>query len=99
MKLARVSDQVFEEARGKFNRFRYEIKAEVSQGICLPGDDFKVKIRIGEFELNTKSPKKSRNGFCFWNKRFDEELYDCPYSSIENMADVIVYLMDGSNPV
>jgi len=68
MKLARVPEDVINEAKEKFNNWRYEVKAEVSQGICLPGEEkYRVKIKIGELELKTGKPKKYKNGFCFWN--------------------------------
>lgn len=88
MKVAKVSQEVFQESQEKFTNWIYEVKAEVSQGICLPGEKLKVMIKIGECELKTGKPKKSSNGFCFWNHRFDEFLYKCPYRSLENMADV-----------
>ena len=100
MKLRRVSENVIEEAKEKFTNWKYEIKAEISQGICLPGNEkYRVKIKIGELELKTGKPKKYKNGFCFWNTRFDEKIFECPYRSLENMADVIVYLMDDDDPI
>lgn len=69
------------------------------QGICLPSKKFKVKLKIGDFECKTKSPKKYGNGFSYWNYTFDEKIWDCPYHNLEDMADVFVYLMDGDDPV
>lgn len=63
MKLMNVSEDVIEQAKEKFINYKYEIKAEVSQGVSLPGGDFKVKIKVGEFEIKTGSPKKNKNGF------------------------------------
>lgn len=63
MKLMNVSQDVIEQAKEKFINYKYEIKAEVSQGVSLPGSDFKVKIKIGEFEIKTGAPKKNKNGF------------------------------------
>lgn len=99
MKLNRVDEDILAEAGDKFSNWTYEVKAEVLQGICLPDAKLKVKIKIGEFELTTKKPKIKEKGYCFWNKRFKDETFDVPYRSIEDMADVFVYIMDGSSPI
>ena len=71
----------------------YEIKAEVSQGLLLPGNhSYEVKIKIGDIELNSGRPKQKSNGYNFWDARFREKVYECPYQSIEDFPDVFVYL-------
>lgn len=64
MKVRHVDQDVIQAAANHFTMKRYEIKAEVRQGICLPDKKkFKVKIKIGEFEIKTGSPKKYSEGF------------------------------------
>lgn len=48
----------------------------------------KVKLKIGEFEVKTHSPKKYKNGYSFWNARFGEKIWECPYPNVESMPDV-----------
>ena len=41
-------------------------------GIALPSNSkqYKVKIKIGEFELETDKPKESKPGYNRWSERF-----------------------------
>ena len=99
MKVRKVTDDVLNEAMKKWEKIKYEIMAEISQGICLPDMKLKVKLKIGEFELKTPSPKKYKNGFSFWNVRFGEKIWECPYPSVEAMPDVWIYIMNGDKPI
>ena len=83
----------------KCTKNKYEIMAEISQGIWLPDMKLKVKLKIGEFELKSTSPKKYRNGYSFWNVRFGKKIWECPYSSVEAMPDVWVYILNGDSPI
>ena len=52
-----------------------------------------------EHEIKSKSPKYFSNGYWFWNQRFDEQNWSFPYRTIENMADVFIYILDGDTPI
>ena len=82
-------------------RRQFLVLAEVSEGIALPSADTKytVKIRIADKELKTGKPKKRSGGYCSWNQRFDEQVWEAPYRSLEEVGSVFVYLMDGDTPV
>lgn len=99
MKVETINENILNKAKNKIEYSTFEIKAEVFQGICLPKGKLKVKIKIGECEIITGKPKKAVNGFCFWNERFEEKVMEWPYENIEALPDVIVYVMDGNDPI
>ena len=99
LKVANVDEETLSKAEKYFPYYSYEVKFEISQGICLPDTKLKVKLWIGEKELKSKSPKYYTNGYSFWNQRFDEQIWSFPYRTIENIADVFIYIMDGDNPI
>ena len=43
-------------------------------GICLPSNskEYKIMIKIGDFELLTDSPKEAKNGYNRWSQRFQQ---------------------------
>jgi len=100
MKVRRVDQDTIQNAANHFSLKWYDIKAEIRQGICLPSESkYKIKIKIADFETVTEKPKKYSKGFCYWNHQFKAKRYECPYQSVESMADVILYLMDGDSPI
>ena len=66
----------------------------------MPGENekFKVKIKIAEYEFETKKARVSRGDLNAWNQGFYETL-ELPYHNIEEVDRVYVYLMDGDTPV
>jgi hypothetical protein len=85
---------------GLFQDKEYEIMAEVGMGICLPSctNKFRVKIKIGEFELLTSDPKEFKNGYNRWSERFPKTIMKTKYQSVEEMDKIFIYLMWGNNP-
>jgi len=85
---------------GLFQPKQYTVIAEVGQGICLAGaKKYKVMIKIADKEFLTKDPVENKKGYCRWSERFKTETFESEYSSRDQMDKVIVYLMDGNNPV
>ena len=85
---------------GYFNEKEYEIIADVGLGICLPGNKkYKVRIKIGEFELTTSDPKESKDGYNRWSERFNTQTMKTSYPSIDEMDKVLIYLMDGDSEI
>lgn len=78
----------------------FEIIAEVGMGVCLPGQrDYKIKIKIAEFELITDKPKESKQGYNRWGHRFAQTTFKLPYPNVQSLDRVYVYLMDGNSPI
>ena len=50
----------------------YEVIGGIGMGIALPSNStsYKVKIEIGDFELETSSPKESKKGYNRWSERW-----------------------------
>ena len=85
---------------GYFNENEYEVIADVGLGICLPGDEsYKVKIKIGDFELTSSKPKESKKGYNRWSERFNTTVMKSSFPSIPEMGKVLVYLMKGDYPI
>lgn len=70
-------------------------------GICLPSNSsyYKIKICIGDFEMQSGWPKEYRQGYNRFSERFPQQVMNTPYPSIEQMENIFVYLMDGSYPI
>lgn len=88
-----------EEQRAK-NRF--EIIAQVGQGAMTPNQksDFKVKIKIGDYEKTTGKPRQKDIKWCRYDEQFAQESIEySDYASIEEMGTVFVYLLDYNNKI
>ena len=57
MKIKNVSDKTLQAASEHMELKTYEIKTEISQGVCLPDNDLRLKIKIAELEFLTQKPK------------------------------------------
>lgn len=59
----------------------YDIIAEVGMGICLPeySSEYKIMIKIGDFEMTTAGPKESKNGYNRWSERFNQSVMRTHY--------------------
>ena len=57
---------------GLFDEVEYEVIAEVGMGIALPSNSsqYKVKIKIGDFEMETDWPKEYKTAYNRWSERF-----------------------------
>lgn len=68
--------------------------------MCLPGENekFSMKVKIAEYEFETKRARISRGDLNTWNQGFYEEVH-LPYFTNEEVERVYVYLMDGDEPV
>ena len=55
-----------------FEDHEYEIIAEIGMGISLPSNSkqYKVMIKIADFELVTENPKEAKHGYNRWSERF-----------------------------
>lgn len=74
--------------------------AEVSQGILLPGKEkYRIKIKVGDFEIQTDKPKSYTKGYCYWNYKSKEKHWTTSYQTLEDMDFVYVYLMDDDYPI
>jgi len=49
--------------------------------------------------MMTDWPKEAKNGYNRWSERFQKTTMKTPYTTIEQMQTLFVYLMDGSNPI
>ena len=68
-------------------------------GICLPGyENYTVRIRIGDFVMNSKAPAESKPGYNRWSERIGSTTFKSVYSNPEMMDRVYVYLMYGEVP-
>lgn len=98
-----LEEQVKQDAinLGFFNDKEYDIIAEVGMGICLPSNssNYKVKIKINDFEMTTSDPKESKNGYNRWSERFVKQTIKTKYSNIAEMDNIFIYLMDGKYPI
>lgn len=101
-------EQVLEEtiktnaiAYGFFQEHEFEVIAEVGMGISLPSNSksYTVMIKIGDFEIQTESPKESKSGYNRWSERFQKRVMKTVYPTIKQMENIFVYLMDGSTPI
>jgi len=63
MKVKTHTDDVFQAAANYYQKKKYEIKASIAQGICLPDKKLKVKFKIAEFEFMSSSPSVNSKGF------------------------------------
>jgi hypothetical protein len=80
LKICAIGQELKDQAAEWLKPTKFQIFAEVSQGICLPGNaKYKVKIRIGDFECTTGGPVDKSHEYCFWNHRFNETTYEAPY--------------------
>ena len=86
---------------GLFNDKEYEVIIEIGMGICLPdvASKYHVKVKIGEFEWETKDPKEYKNGYNRWSERLEKFTIKTKYQSIEEMDKIYIYLMSGTYPI
>ena len=76
------------------NPKKYEIKAEILQGIWLPEDHgYQVEILIGEKLLSSDKAIYKSNGYNIWNKILGPDACMFPYQSIDDFPDVFIYLV------
>lgn len=47
----------------------------------------------------TEAPLETKENYCRWNKRFDSQILQTVYTSVEDLEKVFVYLLDGDSPV
>ena len=53
---------------GFFKQNEYDIIADIGMGICLPGyENYTVRIRIGDFVINSSAPAESKQGYNRWS--------------------------------
>ena len=65
---------------GFFTEREYEIIVDLGLGICLPGDEkYTIKLKIGEFELNSGKPRESKKGYNRWSERFNTTTFKTVY--------------------
>ena len=88
-------------SKGFFEDKEYEVIGEVGMGISLPSNSkqYTVKIKIGDFELQTDKPKEAKHGYNRWSERFQKTIFKAKYPDVESMDNMFVYLMDGSTPI
>jgi hypothetical protein len=80
--------------------WRYQILFEVSQGICLQEEkQYRVMLKIGEFELLSEKPIYKTWEYWFWNFKKLDDVFEAPYPDVESMERIYIYLMDGDLPV
>ena len=86
---------------GLFEEREYEVIGEIGMGVSLPSNSsqYKVMIKIGEFELTTGSPKEYKKGYNRWSERWQKTTFKSSYPTIDQMENMFVYLMDGSTPI
>lgn len=87
MQVAYIPPEAVKECRAQMNQELWEVKLEVSQGICLPGKSkYRVMVKIADLELTTDKPDQVDQGYCFWNQRFKEKVWEAPYHNLEDMG-------------
>ena len=65
---------------GLYAENEYEIIADIGLGICLPDDEkYTIKIKIGDFELNSSKPKEAKKGYNRWSERFNTTTFKTVY--------------------
>ena len=97
-----LEDSIKQQAidRGLYADHEYEIICDVGLGICLPGDEkYTIKVKIGDFELNSSKPKESKKGYNRWSERFNTTTFKSVYPNLKQMERVMVYLMKGDVPI
>ena len=100
MKICFIDKDATDECRQFLTHTLWEVKFEVSQGICLPDKKkYTVRLQIGSLKLETRKPMQYAEGYCFWNQRFDENTWNSPYHTLEDMGRVYIYLMEGDDPI
>ena len=100
MKICTVDNRALNDSYKIEKLKEYQVFFEVSQGICLPGKEkYKIKLKIGDFELITDKPSDYTTGYCFWNYRNIKAIMKTPYPDVENMERVYIYLMDDDKPI
>lgn len=100
MQISKIDRSVANKCADWMSLELWEVKLEISQGICLPSkDDYKIMMKIGDLEIETKKPKHYEDGYSLWNQRFTEQVWKCPYKNLDEMADVYLYLMDDGKPI
>lgn len=62
-------------------------------------DKYHIKIKIGEYELETANPKEHKNGYNRWSERFNQTIMRTHYTSLGEMQNVFVFLMYGKIPL
>ena len=76
------------------------VNLEIDQGVCLPDNRPKlyVEVRIAEHSFKT-GDKPLKIGRCYswsWKTKVDTVI-ELPYSSIDRMPDVFIYVRDGDS--
>ena len=85
---------------GLYAENEYEIIADIGLGICLPDDEkYTIKIKIGDFELNSSKPKEAKKGYNRWSERFNTTTFKSCYPDLKAMDRIYIYLMQGDVPV
>lgn len=52
---------------------KYELIFEIGQGICLPKTkDYKIRVSIADFFVDTKIPKEKKKKYCRWSQRIEQ---------------------------
>ena len=70
-------------------------------GVALPSNSsqYKVKIKIGDFEMETDWPKEYKTAYNRWSERLPKQIMKTVYPTIASMENIYVYLMDGKVPI
>lgn len=78
----------------------YSVIADIGSLIDPPEKkkEYKIKIKIGEYELVTEKVANQGHNFNRWNKRLFANL-EFPYVDIPDIENIFVYLMDGNSPI
>lgn len=63
MKIQNVASDIIQESVEYLKHRTYEIKTEISQGICLPRNKLRVKIKLAELEFVTQKPKVTATSY------------------------------------
>ena len=56
-------------------------------------------IQIGDFKLQSGSPKEYKNNYNRWSERLGPKTFKSVYRDFEEMENVFVYLMSGDSPI
>ena len=100
MKIQKIPAEPVKESAQFADEREFEVIAEVGQGVSLPEtENYKVKIRIADFEMETPKPVEKKENYCRWSHRFDRAVYKAPYTDVKSIQRAYVYLMDGDKAV
>ena len=72
---------------------------DFGSGMCLPyKSKFHLRLQLGSRIWDSGAPKETKNKYCRWDSRIDEEFTDS-YQNLKRFPSIFVYLMDGDKPV